>query len=136
MAALSLPASLGSAANLNSHLKEAESNDQALKPMLNIGLYGWDLSLVGEFVKANRDLKRRFRELGGVEWLYAQTYYGEEVSRTSTTENVTRNMVAKRLRQGQGERQRRLTGSWNKPSFQSGKHVAFQWVQRHQEGDR
>lgn len=89
MAAPSLPASLGSAANLNSHLKEAESKDQALKPMFNIGLYGWGLSLIGEFVKANRDLQRRFRKLGGVDWLYVQTYYGEEVSRTYTTENIT-----------------------------------------------
>ncbi|KAL9065264.1 MAG: hypothetical protein Q9161_008343 [Pseudevernia consocians] len=63
---------------MHPHLKEIDSNGQALKPMLNIGLYGWGPSQPDEFVKANRDLERKVRELGGMKWLYAQTYYDEE----------------------------------------------------------
>lgn len=57
---------------MHPHLRETESN------MLNIGLYGWSPSQADEFVKANRDLERKVRELGGMKWLYAQTYYSEE----------------------------------------------------------
>ncbi len=63
---------------MHPHLKGAESNSQALEPMLNIGLYGWGPSNPDEFVAANRDLERNVRELGGMKWLYAQTYYSED----------------------------------------------------------
>lgn len=63
---------------MHPHLKETDSKGRALEPMLNIGLYGWGPSQPDEFVKANRDLERKVRELGGMKWLYAQTYYSEQ----------------------------------------------------------
>lgn len=57
---------------MHPQLNETDSN------MLNIGLYGWGPSQADEFVKANRDLERKVRKLGGMKWLYAQIYYSEE----------------------------------------------------------
>ena len=45
--------------------------------MLNIGLWGAGPSKHVEFIKANRDLEHKLRELGGMKWLYAHTYYTE-----------------------------------------------------------
>ena len=57
--------------------KEVESDGHAPKPMLNIGLWGLGPPQPDDFVQANRDLERKLRELGGMKWLYAQTYYTE-----------------------------------------------------------
>jgi Delta24-sterol reductase len=53
--------------------KEEEEEDM----MLNVGVWGWGPSDRGEFVKANRALEAKVRELGGMKWLYAHTYYDE-----------------------------------------------------------
>ena len=63
---------------MHPHLEKKGSNVRALEPMLNIGLYGWGPSRHDNFVRANRDLERKVRELGGMKWLYALTYYTEE----------------------------------------------------------
>ncbi|KAL9087252.1 MAG: hypothetical protein Q9165_006746 [Trypethelium subeluteriae] len=47
-------------------------------PLLNIGVWGWGPHDPRAFVAANRELEKKVRELGGMKWLYAQTYYGEE----------------------------------------------------------
>jgi Delta24-sterol reductase len=46
--------------------------------MLNIGLWGFGPKNHDEFVRKNRDLERKLKELGGMKWLYAHTYYTEE----------------------------------------------------------
>lgn len=53
--------------------KEGEEDDM----MLNIGVWGWGPSDRGEFVAANRALEAKVRQLGGMKWLYAHTYYDE-----------------------------------------------------------
>jgi hypothetical protein len=45
--------------------------------MLNIGLWGWGPSQPQDFISANRALEAKVRELGGMKWLYAHTYYPE-----------------------------------------------------------
>ena len=52
--------------------------DSSLKPMLNIGLWGWDPARQETSLMKNRELERKPRELGGMKWLYAHTYYKEE----------------------------------------------------------
>ncbi|KAF2230907.1 FAD binding domain-containing protein [Viridothelium virens] len=47
-------------------------------PLLNIGVWGWGPRDPRAFVAANRELEKKVRDLGGMKWLYAQTYYGEE----------------------------------------------------------
>ena len=66
------------APTMHPHLKQHESKNQTLEPMLNIGIYGWGPSRVDDFLVVNRDLERKVRELGGMKWLYAQTFYSEE----------------------------------------------------------
>lgn len=46
--------------------------------MLNIGVWGWGPRSPSAFVAANRALEAKVRELGGMKWLYAHTYYPEE----------------------------------------------------------
>lgn len=46
--------------------------------MLNVGLWGWGPSQPDEFLKANRAVEAKVRELGGMKWLYAHTYYPEQ----------------------------------------------------------
>lgn len=43
--------------------------------MLNVGLWGWGPSRPEEFAKVNRRVEEKVRELGGMKWLYAHTYY-------------------------------------------------------------
>lgn len=45
--------------------------------MLNVGVWGWGPSNHDAFVQANRALEAKVRELGGMKWLYAHTYYDE-----------------------------------------------------------
>lgn len=56
---------------------EYEADGKTLKQMLNIGLWGFGPEKHTDFVKANRDLEHKLRELGGMKWLYAHTYYNE-----------------------------------------------------------
>ncbi|KAF4630228.1 hypothetical protein G7Y89_g7911 [Cudoniella acicularis] len=61
------------------HPHSAETNpDGSLKDMLNIGLWGDGPSNHDEFVNKNRGLENKLRELGGMKWLYAHTYYSED----------------------------------------------------------
>ncbi|KAL2131379.1 hypothetical protein VTI74DRAFT_5161 [Chaetomium olivicolor] len=46
--------------------------------MLNVGVWGWGPSEPAEFVKKNRELENKVRELGGMKWLYAHTYYPQD----------------------------------------------------------
>ncbi|MCJ1443733.1 MAG: hypothetical protein MMC23_004233 [Stictis urceolatum] len=48
------------------------------EPMLNIGLWGNGPAKYADFVAANRDLEVKLRELDGMKWLYAHTYYSED----------------------------------------------------------
>jgi FAD/FMN-containing dehydrogenase len=46
--------------------------------MLNVGVWGWGPSDPAKFVQKNRELENKVRELGGMKWLYAHTYYPEQ----------------------------------------------------------
>ncbi|KAK4172191.1 alpha/beta hydrolase fold-domain-containing protein [Triangularia setosa] len=46
--------------------------------MLNVGVWGWGPKQPAEFVAKNRELEAKVRELGGMKWLYAHTYYPQE----------------------------------------------------------
>jgi hypothetical protein len=46
--------------------------------MLNIGVWGWGPADPTQFVQKNRELENKVRELGGMKWLYAHTYYPQE----------------------------------------------------------
>ena len=63
---------------LHPHFSEMEADGQTLKPMLNIGLWGFGPSQHDVFVAKNRELERKIRDLGGMKWLYARTYYEED----------------------------------------------------------
>jgi Delta24-sterol reductase len=63
---------------MHPHTHETEADGRTLKPMLNIGLWGYGPSRHDEFVEANRNLEQKLRELGGMKWLYAHTYYTEK----------------------------------------------------------
>jgi hypothetical protein len=62
---------------MHPHFNEMEADGRTLKPMLNIGLWGFGPRNHDEFVRKNRDLERKLKELGGMKWLYAHTYYDE-----------------------------------------------------------
>ena len=59
------------------HSNETEA-DGTPKSMLNIGLWGYGSANHDEFVRDNRLLESKLRELGGMKWLYAHTYYTRE----------------------------------------------------------
>ena len=63
---------------MHPHSNQGEADGETQKPMINIGLWGYGPSQHDDFVKANRDLEHKLRELGGMKWLYAHTYYTEE----------------------------------------------------------
>jgi hypothetical protein len=54
------------------------AHTRATGRMLNIGLWGFGPADSKAFVAKNRDLESKLRELGGMKWLYAHTYYPEE----------------------------------------------------------
>jgi hypothetical protein len=62
---------------MHPHLNEMEADGRSLKPMLNIGLWGPGPTNHDDFIQKNRDLENKLRELGGMKWLYAHTYYPE-----------------------------------------------------------
>ncbi|KAL8392204.1 hypothetical protein RB595_002409 [Gaeumannomyces hyphopodioides] len=47
------------------------------RQMLNVGLWGQGPTDRARFVALNRELEAKVRELGGMKWLYAHTYYAE-----------------------------------------------------------
>ena len=59
------------------HFIEPKGDRKTLKPMLNIGLWG-HAPRDRDFVDLNRDLESKLRGLGGMKWLYAQTFYTED----------------------------------------------------------
>jgi FAD/FMN-containing dehydrogenase len=63
---------------LHPHNPATEADGTTLKPLLNIGLWGFGPRQRAEFVAKNRELEGKLRELGGMKWLYAHTYYGED----------------------------------------------------------
>ncbi|KAF4634821.1 hypothetical protein G7Y89_g3270 [Cudoniella acicularis] len=58
---------------MHPHFSEYKADEKILKQMLNIGLWGFGPRKHADFVKANRDLEHKLRELGGMKWLYAHT---------------------------------------------------------------
>ena len=63
---------------LHPHSPETEADGTTLKPMLNVGLWGFGPTQHDTFVAKNRELEERLRQLGGMKWLYAHTYYKED----------------------------------------------------------
>ena len=63
---------------LHPHSAETEADGETLKPMLNIGLWGFGPPQHDQFVSKNRELERKLRVFGGMKWLYAHTYYEED----------------------------------------------------------
>lgn len=63
---------------LHPHFPETEEDGQTLKPMLNVGLWGFGPAQYDTFVAKNRELERKLRDFGGMKWLYAHTYYDEK----------------------------------------------------------
>jgi delta24-sterol reductase len=57
---------------------ETETDGKTLKPMINVGLWGFGPKNRDTFVAANRDLEKELRHLGGMKWFYAQTYYNKD----------------------------------------------------------
>ncbi|PLB54909.1 FAD-binding protein [Aspergillus steynii IBT 23096] len=62
------------------HPHETTVKSEGFTPgqMLNIGVWGFGPKDPDTFVAANRDLERRLRELGGMKWFYAHTYYNQD----------------------------------------------------------
>jgi Delta24-sterol reductase len=46
--------------------------------LVNIGLWGAGPNEKNEFIQENRDLERKLKEIGGMKWLYAQTFYTKQ----------------------------------------------------------
>lgn len=63
---------------LHPHYHETEADGKTLKPMLNVGLWGFGPAEIDKFVAKNRELEGKLRELGGMKWLYAHAYYKED----------------------------------------------------------
>ncbi|MCJ1292658.1 hypothetical protein MMC34_004211 [Xylographa carneopallida] len=63
---------------LHPHFHETEADSQSLKPMLNVGLWGFGPAQHDQFVAKNRELESKLRDLKGMKWLYAHTYYEED----------------------------------------------------------
>lgn len=55
--------------------KKTEEEEDPM--MLNVGVWGWGPSDPDKFQTANRALEHKIRDLGGMKWLYAHTYYDE-----------------------------------------------------------
>ncbi|MCJ1285873.1 hypothetical protein MMC26_005215, partial [Xylographa opegraphella] len=63
---------------MHPHFPETEADGKTLKPMLNVGLWGFGPAQHDRFVAKNRELEHKLRQLGGMKWLYAHTYYEED----------------------------------------------------------
>ena len=58
------------------HTTEREK-DGTMRPMLNVGLWGYGPPKRDTFLTLNYELEAKLQELGGMKWLYANTYYSE-----------------------------------------------------------
>ncbi|KAH8805761.1 hypothetical protein F5884DRAFT_800519 [Xylogone sp. PMI_703] len=63
---------------MHPHNAAQKNPDGSLEDMLNVGLWGDGPDNHEKFVTLNRDLEYKLRELGGMKWLYAHTYYTED----------------------------------------------------------
>ena len=63
---------------MHPHSNEFEADGKTLKQMLNIGLWGYGPQHHDDFVALNQGLEQKLKELGGMKWLYAHTYYDED----------------------------------------------------------
>ena len=63
---------------MHPHSHETEADGKTSKQMLNLGLWGFGPEDHDEFLRKNRNLEHKLRELGGMKWLYAHTYYTED----------------------------------------------------------
>ena len=61
--------------SLHPHTSSAATHKELL---LNVGVWGPGPSTHDRFVDVNRRLERKVRDLSGMKWLYAHTYYTEE----------------------------------------------------------
>ncbi|KAH6618084.1 hypothetical protein B0J18DRAFT_436417 [Chaetomium sp. MPI-SDFR-AT-0129] len=59
-------------------VKQTEGGQKETDMMLNVGVWGWGPSDPAAFVRKNRELEDKVRELGGMKWLYAHTYYPQD----------------------------------------------------------
>ncbi|PSR76628.1 hypothetical protein BD289DRAFT_418248 [Coniella lustricola] len=65
-------------AGLNGKQGQGHGQEEEEDPMmLNVGVWGWGPAKHEAFVTANRALEAKVKELGGMKWLYAHTYYDE-----------------------------------------------------------
>ncbi|KAF2260398.1 FAD-binding domain-containing protein [Lojkania enalia] len=71
------PNTRGSMAHPHS-LATLPSNEPKNDQYINVGVWGPYPSSELEYVKANRELEAKVRELGGLKWLYARAFYTEE----------------------------------------------------------
>jgi hypothetical protein len=62
---------------LHPHNAAKEADGSTLAPLLNVGLWGFGPKDPAAFVKKNRGLEKMLKDLGGMKWLYAHTYYPE-----------------------------------------------------------
>ncbi|KAL9113675.1 MAG: hypothetical protein Q9227_002120 [Pyrenula ochraceoflavens] len=63
---------------LHPHCSDMENDKITPKPMLNIGLWGLGPHDRKAFAALNRHLESTLKELGGMKWLYARTFYDED----------------------------------------------------------
>ena len=63
---------------LHPHKSSVEAEDKTPEPMLNVGLWGFGPKNRRDFVTLNRHLEGVLKELGGMKWLYARTFYTED----------------------------------------------------------
>ncbi|TKA24977.1 hypothetical protein B0A50_06075 [Salinomyces thailandicus] len=57
--------------------KRAEGISEGKEQLLNIGLWGLGPAVREDFIRANRDIEAKLKQLHGMRWLYAQTYHSE-----------------------------------------------------------
>ncbi|KAH6666548.1 FAD binding domain-containing protein [Plectosphaerella plurivora] len=60
------------------HPSTNEPGGKEAMPMLNVGVWGLGSSNLEAFIKANRDLEAKVKELGGRKVLYSHTYYTDD----------------------------------------------------------
>lgn len=63
---------------MHPHQAAYEADGKTLKQMLNIGLWGMGPRSKDRFVTMNQEIEKKLQELGGMRWLYAQTFHSED----------------------------------------------------------
>ncbi|PNS14660.1 hypothetical protein CAC42_1682 [Sphaceloma murrayae] len=77
------PLKTGPGPSFHPHLKGGRAGTED-NLMMNVGLWGWGpkppkgVDQKKHYFDLNRDLEGRLRELGGMKWLYAKTFYPED----------------------------------------------------------